>query len=44
MPKNAREKSKSGIYHVILRDTNTQEIFHDDQDNLRFLKQNGTEF
>lgn len=38
MPRVAREKSKSGIYHIILRGTNRQEIFHDDQDNVRFLE------
>jgi putative transposase len=38
IPRNAREKSKSGIYHVMLRGTNRQEIFHDDQDYLRFLE------
>lgn len=38
MPRTAREKSKSGIYHVIIRGANRQEIFHDDQDCLRFLE------
>ncbi|MHB1127479.1 MAG: REP-associated tyrosine transposase [Bacillota bacterium] len=38
MPRQAREKSKSGIYHVILRGTNRQEIFHDEEDYLRFLE------
>lgn len=38
MPRIAREKSNSGIYHIILRGTNRQEIFHDDEDCLRFLE------
>ncbi|WP_242661337.1 transposase [Alkaliphilus metalliredigens] len=38
MPRTAREKSKSGIYHVIIRGANRQEIFHDEQDCLRFLE------
>jgi len=38
MPRRAREKSQSGIYHVILRGVNRQEIFHDDSDNIRFLE------
>ncbi|MGD0153397.1 MAG: transposase [Thermacetogeniaceae bacterium] len=38
MARRAREKSESGIYHIILRGTNRQEIFHDDEDCRRFLK------
>ena len=38
MPRRAREKSESGIYHVIFRGTNKQEIFHDEEDNLRFIE------
>lgn len=30
MPRNARKKSESGIYHIILRGSNRQEIFHDE--------------
>ena len=37
MPRQAREKSESGIYHIILRGANRQEIFHEDEDNIRFL-------
>lgn len=37
MPRVAREKSKSGIYHVLLRGKDGQNIFHDDEDNARFL-------
>jgi putative transposase len=38
MPRVARDRSKSGIYHIILRGANRQEIFHDDQDCVRFLE------
>jgi len=38
MPRRAREKSESGIYHIMVRGANRQEIFHDDEDNLRFLE------
>lgn len=38
MSRCAREKSQSGMYHIILRGTNRQEIFHDDEDCLRFLE------
>ena len=38
MPRMARKKSRTGIYHIILRGTNRQVIFHDDEDNLRFLE------
>jgi putative transposase len=38
LPRVARERSKSGIYHIMLRGTNRQEICHDDEDNVRFLE------
>jgi len=38
MPRRAREKSESGIYHIILRGANRQELFHDDDDSIRFLE------
>lgn len=37
MPRRPRMKSKSGIYHVIVRGGNRQEIFHNDSDRVRFL-------
>ena len=37
MPRTARLESKSGIYHVMLRGINRQQIFHDDEDNAKFL-------
>lgn len=38
MPRRAREKSETGIYHIMIRGANRQEIFHDDEDRLRFLE------
>lgn len=38
MPRKARLLSKTGIYHVMLRGANRQEIFHDDGDRLKFLE------
>jgi len=38
MPRKAREKSETGIYHIILRGNSRQEIFHDDEDFFRFLE------
>jgi putative transposase len=38
MPRQARSISKSGIYHIILRGANRQEIFHDDDDRRKFLE------
>lgn len=37
MPRKAREKSESGIYHVMLRGINKQHIFLDDEDFEKFL-------
>ena len=38
MPRNARKKSSTGIYHVMLRGINKQQIFEDDEDRQRFLE------
>ena len=38
MPRKARQKSNTCIYHIILRGANRQEIFHDDKDRVRFLE------
>lgn len=38
MPRTARRKSSTGIYHVILRGVNRQDIFHQDEDRVRFLQ------
>lgn len=37
MPRKARIKSRSGIYHVMLRGINRQQIFIDNKDNEKFL-------
>ncbi|WP_117168539.1 transposase [Paraliobacillus sediminis] len=37
MPRQARLKSKSNIYHIMLRGANKQEIFHDEADCRYFL-------
>lgn len=37
MPRRAREKSKTGIYHVMLRGINRQVIFEEDEDFEKFL-------
>lgn len=38
MPRRARKKGASGIYHIILRGQNRQLIFEDYEDNERFLQ------
>lgn len=37
MPRQAREISSKGIYHIMLRGNNQQQIFEDQDDNLRFI-------
>lgn len=37
MPRGAREKAESGIYHIMLRGINKQTIFEDDEDYVKFL-------
>ena len=38
MPRTARAKSASNIYHVMLRGINRQQIFFDEEDNRYFLR------
>lgn len=38
MPRTARKKSKTGIYHIILRGINRQIIFEDGEDAGKFLQ------
>ncbi len=38
MPRVAREKSRTGVYHVILRGINGQIIFEDEEDYLKFYE------
>lgn len=37
MPRRAREKSDSGVYHIMLRGINRQNLFEDNQDRERFI-------
>lgn len=37
MPRAPREKSESGIYHIMLRGINQQTIFEEDEDYTKFL-------
>ena len=38
MPRGARKKSESGIFHIILRGQNKQVIFEDEEDIEKFLQ------
>ncbi|MCT4566213.1 MAG: transposase [Maledivibacter sp.] len=38
MPRKAREKSSTGVYHAILRGINRQKIFEDDEDYEKLLE------
>ena len=38
MPRQERQQSATGIYHVMLRGINKQDIFEDEEDYLQFLR------
>jgi len=38
MPRQARKRAESGIYHIMLRGVNQQQIFEDEEDNQKFLQ------
>ena len=38
MPRQARRKSESGVYHIMLRGINKQVIFEDEEDSFKFLE------
>ncbi len=38
MPRTARKRSETGVYHVILRGINRRNIFQDKEDRTRFLE------
>lgn len=38
MPRKSREKSQTGIYHVMLRGIDKSQIFIDDKDNQKFIE------
>jgi len=37
MPRQARKKSSCGIYHIMLRGINKQNLFEDNEDRQRFI-------
>ena len=37
MPRSARKQSKTGVYHIIIRGINKQDIFYDDEDKSVYL-------
>ena len=37
MPRQARKKSQSGIYHIMFRGIDRQQIFEEAEDNYKFL-------
>ena len=37
MPRQARKKSSCGIYHIMLRGINKQNLFEDNDDRQRFI-------
>ena len=38
MPRMAREKSSTGLYHIVVRGINQQNIFEDNEDRQRFVE------
>lgn len=38
MPRKPREKSATGIYHIMMRGINRQNIFEDEEDHLKFMQ------
>jgi putative transposase len=38
MPRKGRKKSRSGVYHIMMRGINRQTIFEDDEDRHKFLE------
>ncbi|SNS30799.1 hypothetical protein SAMN05446037_1007138 [Anaerovirgula multivorans] len=38
MTRQARKKSKTGIYHIMARENNRQNIFEDDEDCVKFIE------
>ncbi|MBP5800339.1 MAG: transposase [Prevotella sp.] len=38
MPRTARDQSATGIYHVMIRGINRQDIFEDPEDNRKFIE------
>ena len=38
MPRRAREKSITGIYHIMLRGIDKRDVFLDDEDRMQFIE------
>lgn len=38
MPRTSRKTSTTGIYHIMIRGINKQQIFHENEDNCKFIK------
>ena len=38
MPRRIRERSSTGIYHIMLRGINKQDIFHDAEDKIKLIE------
>jgi len=38
MPRQSRKQSATGIYHIMLRGINRQQIFEDNEDRDRFIE------
>lgn len=38
VPRTGRKRSESGIYHIVLRGSNRQTIFEDEEDAIKFLE------
>ena len=38
MGREARKRSSTGIYHIMLRGIDKRDIFLDDEDKIRFMK------
>ena len=42
MPRQARKESGTGIFHVMMRGINHQNIFEDEEDNYQFFASKAT--
>jgi len=41
MPRTSRKRSNTGIYHIMMRGINRQDIFEDNEDKNRFTRNQG---
>lgn len=42
MPRKARLDAPGALHHIMVRGINRSDLFHDDQDRIRFLERLGT--